>query len=431
MTEFILNNSHSPEIDIERLPLSFFISTPSDIDKVTIPIVVLHGFGDYANSIYMQSLHKSLTSNYNVAIITVNYIGTFSKVFYTNSDSDKLYEFLNYTFDLTPGDNKKTFLQILYALSSNNNEIIKYLHSKNCTICTDFTPYKRMIDLLIYKIENNLCNGHYVIERLYEMGFTNAITSFDYQLKNDYQDFGPVQAIDVLTAIAHLRNHQKYKDLNWKKLAIVGTSHGAYVSSMCDKIAPNTFQTIVNNSGWIKSISSELFSNSSTMTYSSILTYSTNTLPLWSPEPNNPNSFSLRHQQIRDLTNSTHIQEQINQTYHKNNKRYYFSHTINDSIVPLEDKDNYISLIKNYFKHTEYLRLDDTSKLNMQTFKSLEHGASASLKGLVIDYVIKKENNSLVTTDFTMNNKILYSCENGYYIINFSKNYPSLVFINY
>ncbi len=429
MKEYIISNPHELEVNIKRNPLSFQISASKNISEKTIPIVVLHGYGEYANSDYMKSVHKTLTSNYDVAIITVNYIGTFTKVNFP-IESIKPYDFLDQKLEIVPGEKKKNFLSLLHSLLENNQHIIKILRDRKFITHIDFRPYTKAIDLLIYKIENKSCDGYYILERLYEMGFTLAMVNFINTTKGEHQDFGLIQAMDILTAVSHIRNEHEYLDINWSKLSIVGTSHGGYIASMCDKLAPNTFNIIVNNSGWINArkldiLPREIEKQFLTMRYNSAETN------YWSDIDGDINYFSLRHQEIRSLSNLKHLNEQKSQTKYIDYKKYVFIHTLEDDLIPLEEKDAYIEEAMNNVGDFEYVRIDNQSKLDGRTFKSLKHGADASLKGLVIDFVIKSGfNEQIEKNDYDLKNIIEYKCTNGIYSINFTNGHPKIEYIN-
>jgi hypothetical protein len=426
MKEYIIKKPHQLEVDIKRIPLSFQISVPENMSKKTIPIVVLHGYGECANSDYMKSVHRSLSSNYDVAIITVNYIGTFIKTIFMD-EGTKPYDFLKCDLEIIEGESKNTFLRVLKALSNNNESIMKILIENKIVSHDDFQPNIKAINLLINKITNKECTGMYVLERLYEMGFTKAIINLMRTSEGDHQDFGLIQAIDVMTAISHIKNEDAYRDINWSKLSIVGTSHGGYIASMCDKIAPNTFNMIINNSGWLYVRKNEILPG---YTELKLLNVSFNSFEnnYWSAFDGDRNYFSSRHEEIRSLINIKHIYEQKEQTKNLNSKKYVFIHTSDDHLIPLEEKDAYIEDANN-IGSLEYIRIDKKSKLDGRTFKSLRHGGDASLKGLVIDYVVKYEFNSQIEkNDFDLKSIIEYKCTNGTYSINYTNKYPKIEF---
>lgn len=428
LTEFIIENPHPLEIDLERIPLSFQLSIPSNMNENTIPIVVLHGYGDYANSPYMNSLHESMTKKHNVAIITVNYVGTFSNV----SFDDKLspYEFLNTTFVIEEGDNKKSFINILRGINNNDQNLINFLYEQKAIMHKDFRPYTRTIQLLIIKIESDICDAKYIYERIFEIGFNKGIATFVSSTKGDHNDFGVIQTIDVLTAIVHIKTLKKYHNISWDKLSVIGSSHGGYLASMCAKFAPNTFQTVINNAGWVQPNEEvDILCKYPSNTYFNTLVFSNKRENYWSDEQDNINYFSHNHRIIRSLDVDIHLKEQYKQSNQTNICRYIFSHTNNDTLISIDEKDQFIVNFNKYFNNTQYIRLDNKEQLDGKTFKSLDHGAKVSLKGLIIDYIINnKYNKQIDKNDFDLKSSIQYTCDDGYYLINYNSKYPKISF---
>jgi hypothetical protein len=430
LTRHIIDNPHKLEVEEERIPLSFHLSISDNQNNETIPIFVLHGFGEYSDSEYMKSLHASLTKQYNVMIITVNYVGTFSKV--SNSKINEDYEFINYSINLYEGENKDVYLKLLMGILNDPSGMSKYFKERNALKDEiELSNYIKLINLLIAKIENNLCDGLYVIEMMYVMGFNTTIASFFSSTQGDHQDFGLIQAIDVLTVLAFIKNKNLCEDINWSKLSIVGTSHGAYIGSMCDKIAPNTFHVIVDNAGWISPFKN--FFKDKMQAFANDMKYQVYEDNYWSDNNKRINFFSSHHQEIRTLSNKLHMLEQSQQTILKNSKHYVFSHTINDHLISIKDKDEYLEELDKYEYDIEYIRLDKSSNLMGKTFKSLDHGADASLKGLVIDFIINNsyiKNSKISKNDIELNSKIKYTCSNGVYVIDYTNKFPKLSFVN-
>lgn len=70
---------------------------------------------------------------------------------------------------------------------------------------------------------------------------------------NNFNDMGLMQALDNITAVAAveqiiLDNKLKY---NAGKIIAYGHSHGAYVSYLCNVLAPSLFSLIIDNSAWL------------------------------------------------------------------------------------------------------------------------------------------------------------------------------------
>lgn len=424
MKKFIITTPHSLEVNIKRIDLSYYVSC-NNIDENTIPLIVLHGFGEYAHSDYMNSLHQTLIEHGNYSVITINYTGTFNKIFkFDRNPIDKL---INFIVSLQNEESKNFLISIINSMINEpyiaKEQLVKqgYLRPD-----IDLSQHKRSLELLKYKINYNLCDGVYILERLYEIGFIKSLVSFKGDVKGDHQDFGLIQAIDVLTVIADLKNNPEFANINWSKLSIVGSSHGGYIASMCDKLAPNTFAKIINNAGWLYP-NNDLRDNIFNKKFADI-EFSIKIINNWSEDKNDINFFNHRHNEIRTLSNNLHINEQLIQTKDIKNKEYVFIHTLKDHLIPLEEKDYYIKqLMSNY--NIQYDRLTDISNLDGKTYKTLEHGSSASIKGLVIDHIINKKINANINkSDFELKSVIKYSCTSGVYIINYTNKYPTINF---
>lgn len=431
MEKYVIRDAHPLEVDVnERMPLSFFVSEPKKMDENTQPIVVLHGYGMHASNEYITSLHRSLTEKYNVAIITVNYAGTFTKCYSINDK--QTHDFINLKTFIRDEESKKNLLTLIDAILKNPEATEQHLKSsENIYPEIKLAHFNRLLSLLKHKINHNLCDGLYVLERLFEMGFKKTFIQFLFNIEGDHQDFGLIQAIDVLTAVKELKESDKYKNINWSKLSITGSSHGSYIASMCDKLAPNTFYKVVNNAGWVSPNMPDVYNGFYEQDFVGVK-YTVEMQNYWSENPEGINFFDEQHKEIRTLANDIHIDEQFSFTNKPENKEYIFIHTLNDHLIPLDDKDRYIEMMKPKNYNINYIRLVDEKQLDGQTLKTLNHAADGSIKGLVIDYIINNENNKDVCIeedDFTLKSKLTYTCSKGKYIIDFDNKYPKVSFI--
>lgn len=71
-------------------------------------------------------------------------------------------------------------------------------------------------------------------------------------IKN-FNDMGIMQAIDNITAVSYVINILKdnYLQFNSHKVILYGHSHGAYLSYLCNALAPNLFTLLIDNSSWL------------------------------------------------------------------------------------------------------------------------------------------------------------------------------------
>lgn len=94
--------------------------------------------------------------------------------------------------------------------------------------------------------------------RLLEVGKNYNITMYGKEnLSNEnhmnFNDMGIMQALDNITAVIYVmsilyNNNHKF---NSKKIILYGYSHGAYLSYLCNALAPHLFSLLIDNSAWL------------------------------------------------------------------------------------------------------------------------------------------------------------------------------------
>lgn len=431
--EFRLESAHKPEIDIggSRIGLNFICSY-KELNSSTIPVVVLGGFGEYADSDYMNSLYKTFEDK-NILIISVDYIGIYSKIFIPPKKlkSKKYTDNIERAVIFEP-ENIQFLVKNLIEIYKRADEVEtllkkqKYLREDICL--RDKLP--QIASLLDYLSTTKSLDLNFVIKKFLEIGFIRLLTNGITKVKGDYQDFGLIQAIDVLSAVKFLKD--RYPDIDWKRLSIVGSSHGAYVAQMVSKLAPNSVAKVVNNASWIKPIESEIINSQNAGGLVDIDGLWVNLInyKFWSNRVGDKNCYSVDREFIRDI--SRHIREQRAQTRDGNLPKYIFIHSLNDKFIPIKFKDSVVDSFESENFNVEYIRLDSEDKLDGKTFKELSHGSKASLKGLIYDFILEDEIEPIEIDDFELKSKIEYKCESGKYIIDFSsEDYPKVNFEKY
>ncbi|WP_100332357.1 DUF2920 family protein [Bacillus xiapuensis] len=105
------------------------------------------------------------------------------------------------------------------------------------------------------------------IERIYAGGFdaSQFITigrNYDLSIRvkenlketlDNFNDMGIMQAIDHITAIHYVMKILEDNGLlfNTKRIILFGQSHGAYLSYLCNALAPDLFSLLIDNSSWL------------------------------------------------------------------------------------------------------------------------------------------------------------------------------------
>jgi hypothetical protein len=426
---FRITSTHPAQIKLKEKRIDInTICSYNELNQNTIPIVVLTGFGEYANSEYMNSLYKTF-ENQNIFLIAVDYIGVYTYIKLSKQEllEDTYLSNVKKIFSL----NKKQKNDLTKKLIKIKNKPKKFdrILKDNNFIDNNISILDNLdkIDKILEQLE--LSTSDFDLNKIFNIfeniGFKKFLSDVTIQTKGEYQDFGLIQAIDVLTSIKFFRN--MYKNIDWNRLSIVGTSHGAYVAQMVSKLAPNSVAKIVNNSSWTQSSELEMTNRANYLYKYDKLILNCTMAKEWSLKKSDKNYMSKDIRSIRDI--SKHISSQKKQTIQNNLPKYIFIHSLYDHLVKLTDKDE---MVQNFIYeefNLEYIRLDRKSKLDGNTFKELSHGAKASIKGLIYDFILKEDIKPITKDDFDLKSKIKYKTKNGKYTIDFSnKNYPKVTF---
>ena len=76
------------------------------------------------------------------------------------------------------------------------------------------------------------------------------------ETKDNFNDMGFMQAIDIVTALETIKIILKENGLSFNERKIIGYghSHGAHLLHLCNRLAPHLFSYIVDNSAWIEPV---------------------------------------------------------------------------------------------------------------------------------------------------------------------------------
>ena len=218
--------------------------------------------------------------------------------------------------------------------------------------------------------------------------------------KNEYQNFGLMQALDILNALCFVRkNHAQFKLKKTPKTLLFGTSHGGYLALLCAKFAPWLIDGVVENSSYVstcflyilnKQIDYEKYLELTGCGNNLLVNFTTKSF--WTQNKNSPYFFSPAHAKIRSVFDEEHLQ--IYASYHKAKIISY--HCINDTVIaPVSQKQAFHNALK---------KLGFDSTLHIATQKDIDgkfiknvngHGMDMSIKML-----IQKELPPLLARDF-------------------------------
>jgi len=241
-------------------------------------------------------------------------------------------------------------------------------------------------------------------------------------IKNEYQNFGLMQALDVLNALLYTKKYINNGKFEYLPVIMVGSSHGGYLAHMCAKIAPWLVDAVIDNSsyaiflwrliGFGKEIDFTRFAGCGTrVLYKNLNLYFCDKT-YWTLNKSSPYYFSDAREEIRNILNLDHLNVQSG--YEK--PIYVSYHCICDKeIAPAKDKiELYEALKKLKFNATLHM-IKDESEVDGKFIKSLTHGMGMSYKLL-----LQKELPSMMEKILSQKNKkssksIEYKCGDTIY----------------
>ena len=353
-------------------------------------IFVIPGFGEDANTQYLDKLLKHIVEEYNLIAVYVEYHAFFSrlqngaKLNFSKSDS-KLVSKLLKSLNIKLNNGKLAPLSIVNTIDENIT-----LRKSSNTLASDF--------------------------------FTN-IDITCYPTKNEYQNFGILQSLDILTVLYDLNNKGFSNIISSKPIIAMGNSHGGYLSNLLTKIAPNTFDVVIDNSGYAKPplrfiIGKEADDGPEFFHNFKNLIVSCYTHSYWTKDITSPNYFTQSNYEIRDLLNFSNIKDVKTE--------YIFYHSIFDTrIAPFDDKKEYISFLnKNNIKTTLNI-IESEKQVDGSFIKHTDHGLGISNKELlkrIIPNVLNKYQKS-TPSDICLKSTIVHkTSEDTVYKLKFTKN---------
>lgn len=383
------------ELGIKRSsPLSFYSCYDNAKDAKAL-LVIIPGLGEDSDLGYRANLMRTMAETYDVACISVDYhcIGNRPQ--------------LGAKFGLDDID---------------RSILIRELAKIGITLPIDL------------KIVNNYDKTCVLLKSLSEeitMQKESGVLPCDFSLdismtmmpiKNEYQNFGLMQALDVLNALLYTKKYINNGRFEYLPVIMVGSSHGGYLAHMCAKIAPWLVDAVIDNSsyaiflwrliGFGKEIDFTRFAGCGTrVLYKNLNLYFCDKT-YWTLNKSSPYYFSDARKKIRNILNLDHLNVQSG--YEK--PIYVSYHCICDKeIAPAKDKiELYKALKKLKFDATLHM-IKDESEVDGKFIKSLAHGMGMSYKLL-----LQKELPSMMEKILSQKNKkssksIEYKCGDTIY----------------
>ena len=221
--------------------------------------------------------------------------------------------------------------------------------------------------------------------------------------KNEYNNFGVMQALDILNALCFVRkNYAEFKLKKAPKTLLFGTSHGGYLAFLCAKFAPWLVDAVVENSGYVVapfhmySVGKDLDfvkyrEVAESSSFNNITAYIF-TKTHFSADENSPNFLSAARCEIRNPLNEKQLEVQA-----KHHKTLFVSyHSIKDKLDSAENKERLYEILHRLGYEARLRVVRDESEIDGKFIKNLSHGMDMSMKML-----IQKELPALLKKKFT------------------------------
>ena len=277
------------ELDIKRESMLEFKLCYDDEKPVKGVVFIVPGLGGDANDIYREHLAQFVADEFNVAVASVNY----------------------HCIGNRPQNGATYFLDDLDKI------ILKKKHSDiNIEI-----PSKIGIETLPAldaKISRKKANGDLPNDFKLQIPITLQPT------KNEYQNFGVMQAKDVINAALFIKANPPFNsitDINELPVILIGSSHGAYINALAAKFAPWLIDGIIDNSSYAK-LNWELIGLGKEIDYVKFSEYFTDiyfkniriyafTKTMWTLlNKSSSSNFSQAREDIRNPLNAEHLKIQ-------------------------------------------------------------------------------------------------------------------------
>ncbi|WP_103604372.1 DUF2920 family protein [Campylobacter concisus] len=351
------------ELGIKRSsPLSFYSCYDNTKDAKAL-LVIIPGLGEDSDLGYRANLIRTMAETYDVACISVDYhcIGNRPQ--------------LGAKFGLDDIDREI----LTRELSSIGINLPIDLKSIDC---------HEKVDLLLKFLSKEI-----IIRK--ERGILPADFRLNASItivptKNEYQNFGVMQAMDVLNAVLYTKKYINNAKFEYLPVIMVGSSHGGYLAHMCAKIVPWLVDAVIDNSSYAIFLW-RLIGFGKEINFTNYFCFGTDTLyqnlyiyffdkTYWTLNEKSPYYFIDAREEIRNILNLDHLN--VQSSYKK--PIYVSYHCIFDKeIAPAKDKiELYEALKKLKFDATLHM-VKDESEVDGKFIKSLTHGMGMSYKLLL------------------------------------------------
>ncbi|EAI4429039.1 DUF2920 family protein [Campylobacter lari] len=390
---YFIDSCDDIELNIKRESKLEYRITYDDSKEIEAIVFIISGIGgDIKDDLYISDY---CARNYNVVVLNVNYhcIGnrpqTGAKFYLDNID--KL------IFDASV---KAIGIEIPYDISKLNT----------------FEEFYPAMDYLNKEIQKN--KDSWKFDKDYYLDLSVSLQP----TKNEYQNFGIMQAIDILNALLYIRKNPPFKIISSNiKHILVGASHGGYLANLCAKLAPWLVDVVIDNSshvgladlwrviGFGKEIDFTEYYSVATFNFFQNIRLCCFDKTLWTTNKQSPCYFSLARKLIREILNKEHINIQAKYP----NPKYIAYHSKFDEWVSLEEKEEYVNILKEHGLDVEFIKITNNQQVDGKFIKDLTHGMGIPMKLLIKKHLPQILQEPL--KDKTCKKEISYKCDDLVY----------------
>ncbi|HFZ5142370.1 TPA: DUF2920 family protein [Campylobacter jejuni] len=352
------------ELGIKRESKLEFKLCFDDEKEIKALVFIIPGLGGDVDENYREHLAEFVAGEFNVAVASVNYhcIGNrpqTGSTFYLD-DIDKLIlkvsceaADIKLPYDVDKIQDYKQMSEIFHFV---NNQIIEGKQKGN------FTP-------------NYFLNLHVSLQ----------------PAKNEYQNFGIMQAQDLLNVALYLKKNAPFDTMGGGiPVIMIGSSHGGYLAHLAAKIVPWLIDGVIDNSsyakflwrliGFGKEIDFMQYSEFSTFDFFHHIKTHCSTKTFWTSNSSSNNFFSMPRRMIRYILEPKHLEIQAN--YPK--PCYTSYHSFYDKeIAPPDEKLELYKYLEQFGFDVDLYMIKNPDQVDGRFIKSLEHGMGMSIKTLI------------------------------------------------
>lgn len=267
----------------------------------------------------------------------------------------------------------------------------------------------------------NDLNG--LIKRLSKAGVAAEVRATILPARNEYQNFGILQAMDHLAVLGDIV--RQGTDFDATRIVALGSSHGGFIAQMIAKIAPRTLAMVIDNSSYTQPPMEYLGQPASAEFRTELapgIVANCRVSSGWtSLNRQAPDFYSRDRDLIRDAAYPGHIAATKAQAGDSTTIYRMVNSTV-DGISPPERKLIQDATLR-AFGIDSRLALIGAEQIDGKVFKKLVHGLDASLAGL-FDQAIGDLVPRSGPLDAELGSEVVYECVDSIYTFSHSAAAP-------